>query len=94
MSSTVILAGPKDLDIATFGLPPDILPDQLRVVSSPEPMILRYLQGLIRYLTCEDRTRRRVAEEALGVELTHLLYPKLFDEINASVAHFIVLDVN
>lgn len=83
MLSTVILAGPKDIDISTFGLPADILPDQLRVVYSPEPQVVKFMQVTIGYLLCEDIVRRDIAREALGTELTYHLYPKLFDEINA-----------
>jgi len=81
MMSNIALSSSVDMDARNLGIPIDMMPDQLRVIPSPEPMLFKYIKEVIGHLMSKDTLRRDVAREALGTELHHLLYPKLFEDI-------------
>lgn len=60
-----------------------MLPDSMRAMQSPAPLISTFVNDLTALLIFEDVQIRDAAREALGVDLNARLHPKIlkyFDE--------------
>ncbi|KAJ3719315.1 hypothetical protein C8R42DRAFT_777357 [Lentinula raphanica] len=77
-----------DLSLLSTVIPQRMLPDSIRTMRSPAPMINAFVNDLTGLLICEDVSVRDTAREALGVDLNARLHSKIlkyFDEVVQAV---------
>ncbi|GAW06426.1 ras gtpase activator [Lentinula edodes] len=77
-----------DLSLLSSVIPQRILPDTMRTMQSPAPLISIFVNDLTALLIFEDVSIRDTAREALGVDLNARLHPKIlkyFDEVVQAV---------
>ncbi|KAJ3987640.1 hypothetical protein F5890DRAFT_1563214 [Lentinula detonsa] len=77
-----------DLALLSTVIPQRMLPDSLRTMRSPAPLISTFVNDLTALLIFEDVSIRDAAREALGVDLNVRLHPKIlkyFDEVVQAV---------
>jgi hypothetical protein len=58
-------------------IPPELLPDSMRVLKDPRQLINNFITFLMERLISDSVMARETAKEALGSELSIRLYPKL-----------------
>ena len=58
-------------------IPPELLPDSMRVLKDPRALINNFITFLMERLISDSVMARETAKEALGSELSIRLYPKL-----------------
>jgi len=73
----------QDLTALANVIPPKFLPDRIRVIQNPVPLIENYLEDLINLLLLGDISIRDIVREALGLELSPRLYGKLIRNLEA-----------
>lgn len=67
----------QDLTSLAKIIPPTFLPDKMRVVQNPAPLVEAFIGDLINLLVAGDTQIRDIVREALGSELSPRLYGKL-----------------
>lgn len=67
----------QDLTALATLIPNQYLPDIMRVVKNPVPMVSTFINELADFLVAPDMQIREVARDALGAELSPRLYSKL-----------------
>lgn len=77
--------GSKDLHDSsslTALIPPEYLPDQMRVLREPQDLLTIFLTEIVNLLVSESVPARDVAREALGAELSPRLYTRILRELD------------
>ena len=59
------------------------LPDRMRVIQDPLPLIEDFMSFLMTLLVSSDTQTRDIAREALGSELSPRLYEKLINHLES-----------
>lgn len=67
----------QDLTSLAKVIPTSFLPDKMRVVQNPAPLVEAFIGDLINLLVAGDMQIRDIVREALGSELSPRLYGKL-----------------
>ncbi|KAF7329572.1 Ras-GAP domain-containing protein [Mycena kentingensis (nom. inval.)] len=70
-------------------IPPQYIPDQLREIVPPAPLVTRFITTMTEMLVSEDSQMREIAKTALGSELSPRLYSRLlrhFDETMRAIS--------
>jgi hypothetical protein len=72
------------VDLTTLAdvLPAIDLPDSIRVIQNPVPMVMTFITDLTNLLMAPDTKVRDIAREALGAELSPRLYSKLLKHLD------------
>ncbi|PPR04649.1 hypothetical protein CVT24_011867 [Panaeolus cyanescens] len=74
-----------DLTALSRIVPAKLLPDQMRVVQNPVPLIETFIGDLINLLTVPDIQTRDLVRDALGSELSPKLYSRLIRNLEETV---------
>ncbi|KAF5369620.1 hypothetical protein D9757_010458 [Collybiopsis confluens] len=72
-----------DTTLLSSVIPPRMLPDSIRTMQSPAPLISTFVNDLTALLIFEDVQIRDAAREALGVDLHVKLHPKILKVVQA-----------
>lgn len=71
-----------DPSALTAVVPPENLPDEMRVLRDPDDLVNTFIEFLTAALVDENIRVRDVAREAVGSELSPRLFPKLFKHLD------------
>lgn len=63
-------------------IPAHALPDKMRVIQNPVPLVTTFITDLTNLLVSPDTNVRDVARDALGAELSPRLYSKLLKHLD------------
>jgi len=77
----VCILDKQDISLANV-IPPKYLPDKMRVIQNPLPLVEAFISDLINLLIASDMHIRDVARDALGSELSPRLYSKLLRSLD------------
>jgi neurofibromin 1 len=72
-----------DLKFLASVIPREYLPDQMREIQNPVPLVTKFIHTVTDQLVIDDHMLREAARNALGAELSPRLYSRLlkhFDE--------------
>lgn len=72
----------QDTESLTSIIPPQFLPDEMRVPKSPSALIGIFVANLSDLLVTEDVQLRDAAKDALGTELSPRLYSRLLKHLD------------
>lgn len=74
----------EDADIVSLTnvIPAHYLPDEMRVLQNPTPLVNNFITYLTNLLVSPDMQIREVARDALGAELSPRLYSKLLRHLD------------
>ncbi|KAF7302288.1 Ras-GAP domain-containing protein [Mycena indigotica] len=72
-------------------IPPQYLPDQLRELQQPAPLVSKFLYTLTDELVSEDSQMREISKTALGSELSPRLYSRLLRHFDDTIRQISVL---
>ncbi|KAF8806096.1 hypothetical protein BYT27DRAFT_7141632 [Phlegmacium glaucopus] len=75
----------QDLSMLAEVIPAKFLPDRMRVIRSPLPLVEDFVSSLINLVATRDIHIRDVVREALGSELSPRLYGKLIRNLESTV---------
>lgn len=72
------------MDLTTLAkvIPANSLPDNMRVIQNPVPLITTFITDLTNLLMAPDTKIRDIARDALGAELSPRLYSKLLKHLD------------
>lgn len=71
-----------DLTSLASVIPLHALPDNMRVIQNPVPLVTTFITDLTNLLMAPDTKIRDVARDALGAELSPRLYSKLLKHLD------------
>ncbi|KAG6811909.1 hypothetical protein H0H92_005307 [Tricholoma furcatifolium] len=69
-------------------VPVEFLPDDMRLLKNPVPLVAHFINDLTKMLLQADTQIRDIARDALGSELNAKLYPKLLTLLNERIRFF------
>lgn len=70
-----------DLNLLANVIPHRELPDEMRALQNPTPLVHAFVAQLTKMLMSEDIQLRDVARDALGAELSPRLYSRLLKHV-------------
>lgn len=71
-----------DLTSLANVIPAYALPDSMRVIQNPVPLVTTFITDLTNLLMAPDMKIRDIARDALGAELSPRLYSKLLKHLD------------
>lgn len=74
-----------DLTSLANAIPAHALPDKMRVIQNPVPLVTTFITDLTNLLVSPDTNVRDVARDALGAELSPRLYSKLLKHLDETI---------
>ncbi|KAJ6532260.1 hypothetical protein DFH09DRAFT_1370329 [Mycena vulgaris] len=74
-----------DLKFLTSVVPVQYLPDQMREIQNPIPLVLKFITALTDQLVIDDGSLRENAKSALGSELSPRLYARLIKHFDDTI---------
>lgn len=74
----------ENVDLTSLAnvIPPHAIPDNMRVIQNPIPLVTTFITSLTNLLIAQDTRVRDTAREALGAELSPRLYSKLLKHLD------------
>ncbi|KAF8165773.1 hypothetical protein B0H34DRAFT_794124 [Crassisporium funariophilum] len=85
LGGSCVQEGPQDMSVLGNVIPAKFLPDKMRVVQSPIPLVEHFIGDLIDLLVAGDMQIRDVVRDALGSELSPRLYGRLLRNLEDTI---------